>query len=141
MYAKAAAVSVPSRPDAAVAGPFVAALILYFGLTSPAPAGDGVSTTPAQIVALDECDPTTFNAVVGPDFCKNVADPLDGEAPKDYRIVSTPAATLFYLFKSAACELPARPGGHAFLVQASIPASRVQAAAMRSDTRRDSRAT
>jgi plastocyanin len=23
-------------------------------------------------VALDECDPTTFNAVLGPDFCKNV---------------------------------------------------------------------
>ena len=29
--------------------------------------------TPVQIVALDECDPTTFNAVLGPDFCKNVA--------------------------------------------------------------------
>jgi len=27
---------------------------------------------PAQFVALDECDPTTFNAVMGPDFCKNV---------------------------------------------------------------------
>ena len=27
----------------------------------------------AQIVALDECDPTTFNAALGPDFCKNVA--------------------------------------------------------------------
>ena len=26
----------------------------------------------AQIVALDECDPVTFNAAVGPDFCKNV---------------------------------------------------------------------
>lgn len=26
----------------------------------------------AQIVALDECDPTTFNAVLGADFCKNV---------------------------------------------------------------------
>src|ERR1051326_4139704 len=26
-----------------------------------------------QIVALDECDPATFNAVLGPDFCKNVA--------------------------------------------------------------------
>src|SRR5438477_194840 len=26
-----------------------------------------------QIVALDECDPTTFNAALGPDFCKNVA--------------------------------------------------------------------
>jgi plastocyanin len=27
----------------------------------------------AQIVALDECDPTTFNAAVGAGFCKNVA--------------------------------------------------------------------
>src|SRR5689334_11221751 len=27
----------------------------------------------AQIVALDECDPTTFNNALGPDFCKNVA--------------------------------------------------------------------
>lgn len=25
-----------------------------------------------QIVALDECDPTTFNAALGPDFCRNV---------------------------------------------------------------------
>jgi len=30
-------------------------------------------TTPAQVVALDECDPATFNAAAGPDFCKNVA--------------------------------------------------------------------
>ena len=38
--------------------------------------GDGNSRDIAQIVALDECDPTTFNALppagVGPDFCKNV---------------------------------------------------------------------
>ena len=27
----------------------------------------------AQVVALDECDPGTFNAALGPDFCKNVA--------------------------------------------------------------------
>jgi len=26
----------------------------------------------AQIVALDECDPNTFNAKLGPDFCHNV---------------------------------------------------------------------
>lgn len=33
-----------------------------------------VSPAPiAQVVALDECDPTTFNAVLGPDFCRNVA--------------------------------------------------------------------
>jgi plastocyanin len=31
--------------------------------------------TPAQVVALDECDPATFNLPgnAGPDFCKNVA--------------------------------------------------------------------
>ena len=27
----------------------------------------------AQVVALDECDPATFNAALGADFCKNVA--------------------------------------------------------------------
>jgi plastocyanin len=27
----------------------------------------------AQIVALDECDPSSFNMVLGADFCKNVA--------------------------------------------------------------------
>lgn len=27
----------------------------------------------AQIIALDECDPVTFNQALGPDFCKNVA--------------------------------------------------------------------
>src|SRR6201993_2597013 len=32
-----------------------------------------VPPVPSQIVALDECDPTTFNAAIGPDFCKNVA--------------------------------------------------------------------
>ena len=31
------------------------------------------SPNPAQVVALDECDPVTFNAALGPDFCKNVA--------------------------------------------------------------------
>jgi plastocyanin len=34
----------------------------------PQPNSPGI----AQIVALDECDPTTFNAAVGADFCKNV---------------------------------------------------------------------
>src|SRR5581483_12125842 len=27
----------------------------------------------AQVVALDECDPATFNQALGPDFCHNVA--------------------------------------------------------------------
>ena len=38
--------------------------------------GDGGRhANPAQVVALDECDPATFNAAnaVGPGFCKNVA--------------------------------------------------------------------
>ena len=36
---------------------------------------EGDRPTVAQVVALDECDPATFNAptAVGPDFCKNVA--------------------------------------------------------------------
>ena len=29
--------------------------------------------TAAQVVALDECDPATFNAALGADFCKNIA--------------------------------------------------------------------
>ena len=35
---------------------------------------NGHRTTPAQVVALDECDPATFNLPenVGPGFCKNV---------------------------------------------------------------------
>src|SRR6202521_4440995 len=27
----------------------------------------------AQVVALDECDPVTFNAALGADFCKNIS--------------------------------------------------------------------
>jgi plastocyanin len=36
---------------------------------------DGSSPGLAQVVALDECDPATFNdpMAAGPDFCKNVA--------------------------------------------------------------------
>jgi len=33
----------------------------------------GVSPNVAQVVALDECDPATFNQALGPDFCKNIA--------------------------------------------------------------------
>ena len=50
----------------------IAPLTLWF---VPAPAAlaqeEGAAPTPVQIVALDECDPATFNAVL-PDFCKNV---------------------------------------------------------------------
>jgi plastocyanin len=73
MHVKAPAVRARFRPNAAVASGFGAALMLSSALTSPARADEEVARTPVQIVALDECDPATFNAVVGPDFCKNVA--------------------------------------------------------------------
>jgi hypothetical protein len=45
-----------------------------YALGQNQPTGHRMSTdSPAQIVALDECDPTTFNAALGPDFCKNIA--------------------------------------------------------------------
>lgn len=53
--------------------------VLLFGCTTHVLAqGAPVSITAnqvssAQIVALDECDPATFNAALGPDFCKNVS--------------------------------------------------------------------
>jgi plastocyanin len=48
---------------------FVAALTLSF-----VPAAPEQENPPslAQVVALDECDPVTFNAALGPDFCHNV---------------------------------------------------------------------
>jgi plastocyanin len=95
MYVKALAVRARFRPDATVATPFVAALMLSFGLTLPAQADDQVAT-PVQIVALDECDPATFNAVVGPDFCKNVA----------LAFVAPFATTLADLFAKAAAGAP-----------------------------------
>jgi hypothetical protein len=49
----------------------VAGCLLFAGMVEDG----GHHATPAQVVALDECDPATFNAAnaVGPDFCKNVA--------------------------------------------------------------------
>jgi len=49
---------------------FLAALTL--SLVSAAVAQENQPNL-VQVVALDECDPVTFNAVLGPDFCKNVA--------------------------------------------------------------------
>jgi plastocyanin len=46
---------------------FLASCMLLAGAT---PAEDRPSS--ASIVALDECDPVTFNAALGPDFCRNV---------------------------------------------------------------------
>lgn len=34
--------------------------------------GNGNSPGIAQVVALDECDPTTFDAALGADYCKNI---------------------------------------------------------------------
>ena len=44
------------------------------GLAFAGAAHEELAPPPAsvQVVALDECDPTTFNAALGPDFCKNV---------------------------------------------------------------------
>lgn len=53
-----------------LAGGFLLTSLLLLGATE-------IENRPrvAQVVALDECDPATFNApgAVGPDFCKNVA--------------------------------------------------------------------
>src|SRR5215469_13259013 len=47
--------------------------IVIFASAHARAQGNGNSPNVAQVVALDECDPTTFNAAAGPDFCKNVA--------------------------------------------------------------------
>jgi hypothetical protein len=53
----------------------VAILTLLAGYVTLAGATHAVaqdkSPSLAQVVALDECDPVTFNAAVGSDFCKN----------------------------------------------------------------------
>jgi hypothetical protein len=53
-------------------------LLLLAGTTHLLAQGGPVAVTAnqqssAQVVALDECDPTTFNAALGPGFCKNVS--------------------------------------------------------------------
>jgi plastocyanin len=95
MYVKTPAVRARSRLGAAVAAPLVAAVMLSSALISPAQADEPVAI-PVQIVALDECDPATFNAVVGPDFCKNVA----------LAFVAPFATTLSDLFAKAAAGAP-----------------------------------
>ena len=49
----------------------VACCLLFAGMIED----NSRHATPAQVVALDECDPATFNVLgaVGPGFCKNVA--------------------------------------------------------------------
>ena len=48
---------------------FAACCLLSAGMVGQ----DTRHATPAQVVALDECDPVSFNAAAGPGFCKNVA--------------------------------------------------------------------
>jgi plastocyanin len=55
---------------------FIAALTLSFasaGVTYSLAQDQQKPPRLAQVVALDECDPTTFNVALGPDFCKNIA--------------------------------------------------------------------
>ena len=51
---------------------FVVSLAFAVAASAQAPLPQSTTTRVAQVVALDECDPTTFNAALGPDFCKNV---------------------------------------------------------------------
>ena len=50
----------------------IAGSLVFAGGSRAIAQGGGNSPSIAQVVALDECDPTTFNAAAGPDFCKNV---------------------------------------------------------------------
>jgi plastocyanin len=51
-------------------GLLVGCLVLACAALTPA---QETSSGLAQVVALDECDPATFNAALGADFCKNIA--------------------------------------------------------------------
>src|SRR6267154_631862 len=51
---------------------FIAAVTFGFVPAAVAQA-KGKPASVAQVVALDECDPFSFNLVLGPDFCKNVS--------------------------------------------------------------------
>src|SRR5882724_5492510 len=75
----------------------IAPLTLWL-LSAPAALAqeERAAPTPVQIVALDECDPTTFNTVLGPDFCKNVA----------LAFVLPFATTFDHLFAEAAAGAP-----------------------------------
>ena len=49
--------------------------LMFAGATLALAQGNSPRPNPpslAQVVALDECDPVTFNAALGPDFCRNV---------------------------------------------------------------------
>jgi plastocyanin len=44
-----------------------------FGFAQANPPRRSPILSNTQVVALDECDPTTFNQALGPDFCKNIS--------------------------------------------------------------------
>jgi len=48
------------------------AICLIVAVTAHAMTEENAASS-AQIVALDECEPKSFNEALGPDFCKNVA--------------------------------------------------------------------
>jgi len=50
----------------------------------------------AQIIAIDDCDPTTFNAALGPNFCLNIA----------LAALGNQTVTLSDLFSQAAAGTP-----------------------------------
>jgi plastocyanin len=50
----------------------LAGAVILAGAASGRAQGNGNSPGIAQVVALDECDPTTFDAALGPDYCKNI---------------------------------------------------------------------
>lgn len=51
----------------------LAGCILLFGGATTVLAQEKNTPVVAQVVALDECDPVTFNAALGTDFCHNIA--------------------------------------------------------------------
>jgi len=55
----------------------LAGCLLFVAVTQAVAQGNPPRRSPnlsaTQVVALDECDPTTFNQALGPDFCKNIA--------------------------------------------------------------------
>jgi plastocyanin len=65
----------------------LAASLFVFTFTIQGYAQDKGGPGVAQIVALDECDPSTFNAALGADFCHNIALAVLGYA--------TPLSDLF----------------------------------------------
>lgn len=59
-----------------LAGAVLIVAVAMIALAQSAPSSDDQGRRDArvaQVVALDECDPATFNAALGADFCKNVA--------------------------------------------------------------------